>query len=467
MRTLYSHSEYEARVSAPGAREAIRAVTDSFEELDTQVATGEPCAGRDPLSWPGYADQLRQAAVSSDEQEAVVIAAGRLGRCDAIVVAMDFAFMGGSMGATTGARIVGAIEEARRRRWTLVSLIASGGARVQEGICSLIQMQRIAAACAGARSDGIPHIAVLRHPATGGVWAALGSTADVVFALDGATVAFAGPRVRGEDGRSPTEFTSAGQLQNGAVDQMVAENELRTRLALALELLGPDTRGALRRADVPRAIAPATARTGAERRSAWEQVLAARHADRPRAAEYLDDYFDVRLEIAGDRSGGRDPGILCGIGRREDRTIAYAAQTGTANTGAGFRTARRLLELAAGLRLPVLTLIDTPGAANDADAERGCVGTAIGELFQAVASSPVPITSLVIGEGGSGGALALASQDDLWIVTDGYFAVIAPESAEAILRDDRLTPAAIADRMRLTPADLRALGIVKGVVAAQ
>jgi acyl-CoA carboxylase subunit beta len=198
-------------------------------------------------------------------------------------------------------------------------------------------------------------------------------------------------------------------------------------------------------------------------RGAWEHVLRSRRPERPRAERYLDAYFDKRLELSGDRAGGADPAMLCGLGRRGERTIAYAAQTGGRPGPAGFRAASRLLDLAARLRVPVLTLIDTPGAANDAKAERAAIGTAIGELFQRVAASPVPITSLVIGEGGSGGALALASLDRLWIAPDAYFAVIAPEGAAAILARDESGAPEIAGRMHMLPADLVRLGIVNGV----
>ena len=455
---MYSLSEYPL-VSSPGALDAVNAIADRFEELSQAADAVQPA---DPLQWPGYGERLRRAAGASELAEAAVVGAIQVGDLPAIGISLDFRFMGGSMGAATGERIVTAIDEARRRRWPIVSLIASGGARVQEGMRALVQMQRIAAACEAARASGVPHIAVLRNPTTGGVWAALGSNADLVLALEDATVSFAGPRVRGDRGEAAEAFTSAGQFRHGAVDRVIDPREARREVTLALELLSPAVRGTPARAELPRARSCPGAAAPAER-SGWGQVLAARSAGRPRALEYLDDYFDVRLEVGGDRAGGRDPGVLCGFGRRGGRTIAYAAQAGTPTTGAGFRTATRVLRQAAALRLPVLTLIDTPGAANDADAEAGCVGTAIGELMQTVASSPVPITSLVIGEGGSGGALALASPDDLWVTPDGYFAVIAPESAQAILRDETLTTEEVADRMRLTPPELVRLGIVRGI----
>jgi len=159
--------------------------------------------------------------------------------------------------------------------------------------------------------------------------------------------------------------------------------------------------------------------------------------------------------------------MLCGFGRRKGRTIAYAAQCGTANSAAGFRTARRLLELAERFQLPVLTLIDTPGASDGAEDEREGVGTAIAELFCTMADLSVPITSLVIGEGGSGGALALAAPDNLWITPDGYFAVIAPESAAAIIEKDRSKAAAISEHLQLRPQDLMRLGIVRGIAPSR
>ncbi len=199
-------------------------------------------------------------------------------------------------------------------------------------------------------------------------------------------------------------------------------------------------------------------------RKAWAAVMRARRPHKPGARAYLDRYFDDgRVDISGDRFGGVDEGMVCGFGRKDGRTIAYAAQSGTANTAAGFRTAKRLVETAGRLGIPVLTLIDTPGASNDAKDEREGIGTAIAELFVAVAESEVPMTSLVIGEGGSGGALALAAAGNMWITPDAYFAVIAPEGAAAIIEKDPSKAEEISERMMLRPRDLVALGVVRGI----
>jgi acetyl-CoA carboxylase carboxyl transferase subunit beta len=192
-------------------------------------------------------------------------------------------------------------------------------------------------------------------------------------------------------------------------------------------------------------------------------VRQARRPGRPRAAAYLDAYFTLREPISGDRCGGTDPGMLCGLGLHDGRTVAYAAQCGTATRPAGYRTAARLVRLADRLGLPVLTLVDTPGASNDADAERAGAGPAIADLFAAIATARVPVTTLLIGEGGSGGALALASPGSTWATPDSYFSVIAPELAVAILKRDPEQVPATAEALRLRPQDLVDLGIARGV----
>jgi acyl-CoA carboxylase subunit beta len=240
---------------------------------------------------------------------------------------------------------------------------------------------------------------------------------------------------------------------------VVAADELPATLALAVELLGGGQPGG----DPAPAEVPAALGAGEPPPDGWTAVQRARAPERPRAAAYLDHHFDARLPISGDRAGGSDPGMLCGIGRRGGRAIAYAAQTGTANPPAGYRTAARLVRLADRLGLPLLTLADTPGAANDAAAERAGVGAAINDLFAAVAGVRVPVTTLVVGEGGSGGALALASPARLWIAPDAYFAVIVPEAATSILKRDPSEAPQTAERLRLRPQDLLELGIVHGI----
>ncbi|SFT01314.1 carboxyl transferase domain-containing protein [Saccharopolyspora flava] len=438
---------------------AVRALVEAIGRDFAEFAPPPPRTGGDgPLGWPGYAEQRARAAERTGSEESVLCGRARLGEREAVLIAFDFAFLGGSVGQDTGARVVAAFEHAREQRLPVISLIASGGSRMQEGIRALQQLQVIARAGLRAGEDGIPHIAVLRDPTTGGMWAALGAAADVVLAAPGARIAFGGARVRssGEDG---DDFRAEGKLADGQVDRIVEETELPGVLTELVSLLHPARPAAPEPAPVPAALGSVTSpETG------MRAVERARSADRPRARDHLDAYFSNRFEIGGDRAGGRDEGVICGFGEHDGRVVAFAAQTGTATTPAGFRTAARLIRLADRLGIPVLTLVDTPGAANDAAAERAGVGPAIAEVFGAVAGARVPVTTLVIGEGGSGGALALAAPDNTWVTADAYFAVIAPESAAAILKRDPAEVPELAERLKLRPQDLVELGFARGII---
>jgi acetyl-CoA carboxylase carboxyl transferase subunit beta len=424
-----------------GAHDLARTIARGFVELDAERVSS------DPLLWPGYREQRRRAEERAGARESVVCGFGWIGSTLAVIVAFDFRYLGGSIGEATGDKIVGAFEHALEARLPVVTLVASGGSRLQEGMRSLVQMQRIAAVAGRLRAAGVPHVGVAQDPTTGGAWAALAAGADVLLATPGGTVAFAGQRVR-VDGVD-VAFTAEGKLADGQIDRIVSERQLPRELAQVLELLRPAPSAPPAPADVPQALG----RTDLPA-DGWSAVQRARADERPRAERYLDAYFDTRVPLSGDRVGGIDRGMLCGIGRRGGRTIAYAAQTGTANTAAGFRTATRVVQLANRLRLPILTLIDTPGAANDAEAEHAGIGASLAELFGAIAASSVPVTSLVIGEGGSGGALALASRDELWMTPDAYFSVTHPEAAAAILKLHPADVPDLAERLHLRPQDL-------------
>jgi acetyl-CoA carboxylase beta subunit len=407
----------------------------------------------DPLSWPGYGEARARARELTGKPESVTFGRSTIGGTEVVRIEFDFRFLGGSVGTATGDRLVQAFATAREHGIPAVSLIATGGSRMQEGMFSLLQLQRVARECQVNRDSGIPHIAVLTDPTTGGVWASLGAGADLILGVAGAQVAFGGRRVRAETDHPA--FTSEGQFTAGLIDAVVAPSAVTATVATWLELL---TGGTPEPADVPKALGDQELPA-----SGWEAVQRAQAPGRPRARAYLESYFDSYEFLSGDRAGGVDDGMLCGIGRRNGRSTAFAAQAGTATRPAGYRTATRLLTLADRLGIPVLTMIDTPGAANDSAAEAAGLASAISGVFAAVAASRIPVTSLVIGEGGSGGALALAGAGRTWITPDAYFSVIGPQAAAAILKLSPESVPRLADRLHLRPQDLVRLGVLDGL----
>jgi acyl-CoA carboxylase subunit beta len=430
---------------------------------------GEQIETPDPSGWPGYAGQVAAARQATGSRHAVTTGMAKVAGQRCVIVGFDFSFLGGSVGVAEGARIAQAFSVALAQRVPVLTIAATGGSRMQEGTSALMQMQVMAAAIAAARRAGIPHIAVAADPTTGGIWASLVSSADLLIGVPGARVSFSGSRTR-PGGADPDalQYLADGQWARGFVDVLAPVADLRAIVAAAIRLLAPRTRdGVVRHAPVPdwpTAACRHTGQTDAAPASAWAQVQAARSPGRPDADRWLDRYFDETVQIRGDRCGGLDKGVRCGFGTHRGATIGYVAETGMPVTAAGFRTASRLLSLAARLRVPVLTLIDTPGAAAAPEDEAAGVGSAIADLLVAIATSQVPITSVIIGQGVSGGALALASPTDLWIAEDAYLAVTAPELAAAILKLGAADVPAVAGLLRLTPADLHSRGIVRGII---
>ncbi|MDJ1133074.1 carboxyl transferase domain-containing protein [Streptomyces iconiensis] len=449
------------------ARTVLARVARDFSEFPCPVPEGEgPYGG--PLGWEGYDEARTRAQVRTGESESVVWGTGWVGASEVVLLAFEFGYLGGSLGERTGDRIEAAYTRARELRLPVVSLVATGGSRMQEGMRALTQLQRVTRQTALTRRAGLPQLAVVRDPTTGGGWATLAAGADVVLGLPGAQAGFAGSRVRPSDaGLDPDAYTAEGQHAAGHIDQIVPEHALGSTLAHWLGLLvggGP----APEPAPVPYALHVAGSAHGTRPpETGTEAVRRARSDRRPGAAAYLDAYFELREQIRGDRCGGVDAGVQCGFGLRDGRTIAYAAQCGTPTLPAGYRTAARLVRLAGRLGIPVLTLIDTPGAANGPEAERAGAGPAIADAFTALAEAPVPVTSLLIGEGGSGGALALAAPGRLWVTPDSYFSVIAPEAAAAILKRAADRVPETAEELRLRPQDAVELGVARGMAPAE
>lgn len=441
--------------SAPSDSATLLAqVCEQFTPLSPPLSD-QPTDG--PIRWRGYDAARERARQRTGTSESVVCGTASFSGRRAVVIAFEFGFLGGSLSEHAGEYLAAAHQAARTARLPVVSFVATGGSRMQEGIRALGQLQRVARESALTRAAGLAQIAVLRDPSTGGGWATLGAGADILLATPGAQIGFAGSRVRPADA-DPEAYQAEAQLRAGQVDQLVHPHELASALERWLT--------ALTSLPAPTAPEPPAA-LGARHLpdSGWAAVTTARSAHRPRAERYLREYLTGHVEISGDRCGGVDTGMRCGFGLREGRSVAYVAQCGSANTPAGFRTATRLLRLADRLGIPVLTLVDTPGAANDAEAERLGVGGAIAGCFAALAEATVPVTTLVIGEGGSGGALALAAPGNTWVTPDSYFSVIAPELAAAILKRDAHQVRHTADELRIRPQDLVELGAAEGVVS--
>jgi acetyl-CoA carboxylase carboxyl transferase subunit beta len=414
--------------------------------------------GGDPLAWPGYADTLRTLPKGDSVITGRASARGPLGEARYVAIVGRFEVMGGSMGAVHGEKVVRAYRRAGLERLPVVIVTTSGGARLQEGMIALAQLARTSAAARAHARAGLLSLGVLRAPTTGGVLASYASLTDLRIAEPGATIGFAGPRVAEVTVGRPIPSDShvaESAFAAGLVDGLVEPDDQAAWVEAALGLR--DQR--LPSRPLPAAIPAEDARGGA-----WHEVLRARARGRPSGIDHAARLCESWIELRG-----TDPTVRAGLARIGQQRVIVIANDRYAGLGrpgpAGFRLAQRAIALADRLHLPVLSLVDTPGADPGAVSEADGVAAEIAATFAALAEASVPTVALCVGEGGSGGALALAASDTMLMLEHSIFGVIGPEGAAVILVRDATQAAAFAGDLKLTAGDVVELGIADAVIS--
>jgi acetyl-CoA carboxylase carboxyltransferase component len=395
-------------------------------------------ARRDPGRWPNYHPEPSTRAYRLRGTPSVP---------GPVAIVWDFTVQGGSFSEDDATTFVAAVRHAVRERVALVTLVRSGGTRLQEGIAALVGIPRCRIALLSLAEAGLPHLSVADAPTTGGVWISVVASADVRIAVAGATVGFAGPRVvEALTGQLPGPHSHHAEaaFAAGLVDAVLPKGDVPGWLAATLQALSPAGPASSR---APSAAAPPT-------ESGWDQVVKARSRT-VGGRQLLETMLTDRVPL---RAPHGDTTVAAQIGRLDGRpvvAVALAAELGGRPTPDGFRLAARAYRLASRLGLPVLSLVDTPGADPGPVSEADGGAVAMGEALDALLTCTSPTLALVHGEGGSGGALAAAAADTVLVTAEAYFAAIGPEGATAALRKPKEQ---CADRMRITPADLLALG---------
>jgi acetyl-CoA carboxylase carboxyl transferase subunit beta len=438
----------------------------SFQETERHLKSGDPIGFTDGLS--SYEKQIAAAQAATGMLDAVITGRARLlGRRVALIV-FDFRFMGGSMGSVVGEKIARAFDLGRRERLPVIAVCSSGGARIQEGMVALFQMAKTTLFAARLREQGVPLITVLTDPTMGGVLASFASMGDVIVAEPHARVSFVGPRVHEKAiGDVAPPGSAEFALQHGTIDAIVERQNLRLVLA---HLIGMLRTPALRPSRRNRA--PEVAAHVGEQRPVWETVELARHPVRPTGRDLAHRVFDDVVELHGDRAGGDDDSIAASIARLAGRVVVVVAQDRRSSNGgrtgaSGYRKAQRAFSVAERFSLPLITFVDTPGAATDADAEASGITSAVAESLARLGRLRTQVINVVVGEGGSGGALALSVGDRLLMLENAIFSVIGPEAASTILFRDAEHAHELAARLKLTAVDLLRLRIVDRVLTEQ
>jgi acetyl-CoA carboxylase carboxyl transferase beta subunit/acetyl-CoA carboxylase carboxyl transferase alpha subunit len=458
------------------ARDRLAALLDPGScRLLEPVATVE-----DPLSFADrtpYAARLSTARAATGLPDAVVTATGAVHGHPLVAAVMDFAFLGGSLGVAAGEAVTVAAEHALAERVPLVLITASGGARMQEGALSLMQMAKTAAAMVALDEAGLLTVTIVTDPTYGGVAASFATLSDVLLCEPSARMGFAGPRVIAQTIREelPEGFqTGEFLLERGLVDDVRPRAELRHVLTVLLSAAE-----AARRPMppiTPRAVQLVRDPGRLPRRPSADVVASARNPGRPTTTDHLAYWMDSFVHLHGDRVGGDCAAIVGGIGIVECRPVMVighqkghtTAEMVRCNFGmaspSGYRKVVRLARTAAKLGLPIVTLIDTPGAHPGVDAEKGGQAGAIAECLRVLSSVEVPVVAVITGEGGSGGALALGVADRVLISANATYSVISPEGCAAILWKAPDATATAGEALRLDPRSLLELGVVDGVI---
>ena len=400
------------------------------------------------------------------------------------------------MGHNVGEKITRAVERATKEKLPVILFACSGGARMQEGMVSLMQMAKTAAALKRHHEAGQLFISVLTDPTTGGVTASFAMLGDIILAEPGALIGFAGPRVIEQtigqklpEGFQRSEFL----LEHGFVDKIVKREEMKETLAHLLRLHENRTDASSTEAweqeepfkekqNVRHTRANALgsrsslSSAGALIRSAWDSVLLSRKSDRPVATDYIDALFDGFVELHGDRYFKDDGAVVGGIAFFHGIPVTVIGQEKGRSTKEnirrnfgmpspeGYRKALRLMKQAECFGRPVICFVDTPGAFCGIEAEERGQGEAIARNLFEMSSLKVPVLSIVIGEGGSGGALAMAVGNEVWMMENAIYSVLSPEGFASILWKDSKRADEAARVMKVTAAELKELGIVDRVI---
>ena len=454
------------------ARRRIEMITDegSFEEWDSDLQGGNP------LEYKGYEEKLKKLQEKTGLSEAVVTGKAKIDGREAAIGVCDGRFLMASMGEAVGEKIARAVERATKERLPVILFACSGGARMQEGIVSLMQMAKTSAALKRHSDAGLLYISVLTDPTTGGVTASFAMLGDVILAEPKALIGFAGPRVIEQtigqklpEGFQRAEFL----LEHGFLDAIVERPQMKAVLSKILALHENGKGTDFNRKECAQDLVADGRKE--EKLTAWQRVELSRRKDRPVGSDYIDALFTDFVEFHGDRYFADDKAIIGGVARFHGMPVTVIAQAKGRNTKEniernfgmpepeGYRKALRLMKQAEKFARPVICLVDTPGAFCGLEAEERGQGEAIARNIYEMSGLKVPVVSIIIGEGGSGGALAMATADEVWMLENSIYSILSPEGFASILWKDSSKAKEAAEVMKLTAENLKAQGIVERV----
>lgn len=437
-----------------------------------------------PLNYEGYDEKLAETREKTGADEAVTVGQCKVFGEDAVLGICETRFLMGSMGHVVGEKITRAIEKATELKLPVFLFCCSGGARMQEGIISLMQMAKTSAAIKKHGEAGLLYCTILTDPTTGGVTASFAMLGDVIMAEPGALIGFAGPRVIKQtigqelpEGFQTAEFL----LEHGFIDGIVRRENLKKTIHFLIKThqcregnyaeFRPDARIQFELSEILKERSWLTLP-----RTAWEKVKAVRQVERPAATDYMEYIFDTFVEAHGDRYFRDDAAVMGGVAFLDGQPVTVIAdekgkdmkECQKRNFGMpmpeGYRKALRLMKQAEKFNRPIISFVNTPGAFCGIEAEERGQGEAIARNLLEMSALKVPVLCILIGEGGSGGALATAVGNEVWMMENATYSILSPEGFASILWKDSNKAKEASEVMNITAQDLKRLGVIEEIV---
>ena len=451
------------------ARQRIELLADrgTFKESHKYLSSVDPIS----FSRRGRYRKL----LSEDQNRTGLTEAAVTGRCriddlEVVLIVLDFGFMGGTMGSVVGEKVATALETAARRGLPAVAVVSGGGVRVQEGVLSLMQMAKTVTAANRLRDEDCPFIAVLANPSTGQAYASFANLADVILAEPKSLIGLSPLRTLREVSKMPLPLdahTAEAHVGHGLLDNVVDREVLQPRVSQLLQILRAQKQSKSNTKELLK-----TETEGCQVVEPWEALAVARHAERPAAATYFRSLLEPFIELRGDRLNSDDRSVVAGVGYLGNEPVAVIGQQRRALVEGeryhvypdGLRKAQRVIRLASRFKLPLITLIDTQGADPGLEAEEQGIGNAIARTLSTMLDVPTPIVCVIIGEGGSEGALALGLADRIMMQQYAVYSPISQNHNVAVGYHDHMLDREAAEALMLTAQDCLDLGIADQII---
>ena len=456
------------------AKERINLIIDrgTFKEINKNLSSNFEQIAQEELE--NYDEKIKSDQFRTGLNEAVVTGTAKINGEDIIIIALDFGFLGGSMGLIVGEKVALAYELASKKNLPAITIINSGGSRIQEGVISLMQMSKTVSSANLLKNSNIPMITILCNPSTGQTMSSFATISDIIIGEPGAKIGYSSYRKlkNKNSDDSKKQYTSEEFLTNGIIDLVVSRDELKYKISVLISILKPKYSYKSKKLKI-------TKNKNIKFNNALESLKISRNIDRPKSSIYINNIFSEFIELHGDRIGNDDNSVIIGIGKivnepfvlvaQERRVITKSNNNVSRNYNnkimpSGFRKANRALKLAEKFKIPCLCLVDAVYPELSLKSEYSGLAYSISELLSNKLSLETPILSIIIGEGGSETALAFSIADSIMMQKNSIFTPLSPEEAAKIRLGDSRKVKEISNMMRFTSEDCLKLGIIDRVI---